>query len=115
MLLLGSVVNKNKIINRMFGSSFVTLTISLVTRSKTSNRRGFVAVSVTKLTNLHIWFLILFLFNKRHCEQTMFAWQSFFMTSNHEIASSPSSSQRRKPLFQKKLDRKNYFTQNNYQ
>ena len=34
----------------------------------------------------------------RHCEQILFAWQSFAMTSNHEIASSPSSSQRRKPL-----------------
>ena len=39
--------NKNKIINLMFGSSFVTSTISLVTRAMHSNRRGFVIVSVT--------------------------------------------------------------------
>ena len=62
----------NKIINRMFGSSFVTSTISHVTRAKHSNRRGFVVVSLTKLTNLHIWSLFLFLLNKLLCIKYIF-------------------------------------------
>ena len=127
LVLLFVVINKNKIINRMFGSSFVTSTISLVTRAKHSNRRGFVVVSVTKLTNLHIWSLILFLLNKLLCIKYIFEvhceGQLNFLAKQHQSEDCLRVQSTRVPqlklslevIYPQQLDRKNFFIRYNYQ